>query len=127
MNAFYGCAFYGHQDTLYDHRGRHFFKDTLIVGTVDFIFGDGKSLYKNCELRVLPSSGGSLTAQKRLSGSEDTGYSFVNCKVTGSGPPQVYLGRAWGPYSRVIFAFTEFANIIKPEGWYNWGDPSREK
>jgi pectinesterase len=46
FNAFYGCAFYGQQDTLYDARGRHYFKDTLIVGAVDFIFGDGKSLYK---------------------------------------------------------------------------------
>ena len=46
FNAFYGCAFYGQQDTLYDDRGRHYFKDTLIVGSVDFIFGDGKSLYK---------------------------------------------------------------------------------
>ncbi|KAG0591604.1 hypothetical protein KC19_1G187500 [Ceratodon purpureus] len=126
FNAFYGCAFYGQQDTLYDDRGRHYFKDTLVVGSVDFIFGDGKSLYKNCELRVLPSGGGSLTAQKRLSLSEDTGYSFVNCKVTGSGPATVYLGRAWGPYSRVVFAFTEFANIINPVGWYNWGDAARE-
>jgi pectinesterase len=82
---------------------------------------------QNCELRVLPSVGGSLTAQKRLSGADDNGYSFVNCKVTGSGSPTVYLGRAWGPYSRVVFAFTEFAAIIKPEGWYNWGDPAREK
>lgn len=126
FNAFYGCAFYGQQDTLYDDRGRHYFKDSLIVGSVDFIFGDGKSLYKNCELRVIPSSGGSLTAQKRQSTSEDTGYSFVNCKVTGNGPATVYLGRAWGPYSRVVFAFTEFANIINPVGWYNWGDPARE-
>lgn len=84
-------------------------------------------MVQNCELRVLPSLGGSLTAQKRLSGTDDNGYSFVNCKVTGSGEPTVYLGRAWGAYSRVVFAFTEFANIIKPEGWYNWGDPAREK
>lgn len=84
------------------------------------------NVLQNCELRVLPSAGGSLTAQKRLSLSEDTGYSFVNCKVTGSGPASVYLGRAWGPYSRVVFAFTEFANIINPVGWYNWGDPARE-
>jgi pectinesterase len=50
----------------------------------------------------------------------------VNCKVTGSGPATVYLGRAWGPYSRVVFAFTEFANIINPVGWYNWQDAARE-
>ncbi|KAG0581528.1 hypothetical protein KC19_4G258700 [Ceratodon purpureus] len=125
FNAFYGCAFYGQQDTLYDARGRHYFKDTLIVGSVDFIFGDGKSLYKDCELRVLSHRGGSITAQKRHNFSEDTGYSFVNCRVTGSGPATAYLGRAWGPYSRVVFALTEFADIIDPVGWYSW-DAARE-
>lgn len=46
FNAFYGCAFYGQQDTLYDDRGRHYFRECLIAGTVDFIFGNGKSLYE---------------------------------------------------------------------------------
>jgi hypothetical protein len=55
---------------------------------------------------------------------QDTGFSFVNCKVTGSGA--LYLGRAWGPFSRVIFAYTYMDNIIIPKGWYNWGDPNRE-
>lgn len=43
--AFHNCMFIGFQDTLCDDRGRHFFKDCQIQGTVDFIFGDGKSLY----------------------------------------------------------------------------------
>jgi pectinesterase len=67
---------------------------------------------------------GALTAQGRSSMLQDTGFSFVNCKVTGSGA--LYLGRAWGPFSRVIFAYTYMDNIIIPKGWYNWGDPNRE-
>ena len=55
---------------------------------------------------------------------DDTGFSFVKCKVTGSGA--LYLGRAWGPFSRVVFAYTYMDNIILPTGWYNWGDPNRE-
>lgn len=43
--AFHDCHFIGYQDTLCDDRGRHFFKDCYIQGTVDFIFGNGKSLY----------------------------------------------------------------------------------
>ncbi|XP_039014378.1 putative pectinesterase 63 [Hibiscus syriacus] len=35
----------GFQDTLYDDRGMYFFKDYYIEGTIDFIFGNGKSLY----------------------------------------------------------------------------------
>lgn len=67
---------------------------------------------------------GALTAQGRGSLLEDTGFSFLKCKVTGSGA--LYLGRAWGPFSRVVFAYTYMDNIIIPKGWYNWGDPSRE-
>lgn len=37
-----------HQDTLYDHRGRHYFENSLIVGSIDFIFGNGRSLYRVC-------------------------------------------------------------------------------
>ena len=43
--AFYNCKLIGFQDTLCDDRGNHFFKDCHIRGTVDFIFGSGKSLY----------------------------------------------------------------------------------
>ncbi|KAH6803118.1 Pectin lyase-like superfamily protein [Perilla frutescens var. frutescens] len=85
-----GCKFLGAQDTLYDQWGRHYYKDCYIEGSVDFIFGNGLSLFE----------------------------------VTGSGA--LYLGRAWGPFSRVVFSYTYMDNIIIPKGWYNWGDPSRE-
>lgn len=68
---------------------------------------------------------GSLTAQNRGSNTDIGGYSFVGCVVTGTGP--IYLGRAWGPYSRTVFIRTYFENIIIPAGWYNWGITSRQK
>ncbi|KAL2620249.1 hypothetical protein R1flu_000454 [Riccia fluitans] len=123
--AFYRCGFLGYQDTLYDRYGRHYFKDCYIRGTIDFIFGNGQSYYEDCTLESVAKTFGSLAAQKRLSKSEDTGYSFVDCKVKGTG--YLYLSRAWGPYSRVVFIRTYFADIIRPEGWYNWGVPGREK
>jgi len=43
--AFYNCKILGFQDTICDDRHNHFFKDCLIQGTVDFIFGSGTSLY----------------------------------------------------------------------------------
>lgn len=44
--AFYNCSFYGSQDTLYDHTGLHYFNNCFIQGSVDFIFGYGRSLYE---------------------------------------------------------------------------------
>ncbi|CAI9759023.1 unnamed protein product [Fraxinus pennsylvanica] len=122
--AFMGCKFLGAQDTLYDHFGRHYYKDCYIEGSVDFIFGNGLSLFEKCQVHAIAPVIGAVTAQGRSSILDDTGFSFVNCKVTGSGA--LYLGRAWGPFSRVIFAYTYMDNIIIPKGWYNWGDPTRE-
>ncbi|XVE98077.1 hypothetical protein REPUB_Repub03eG0074300 [Reevesia pubescens] len=122
--TFMGCRFLGAQDTLYDHLGRHYYKDCYIEGSVDFIFGNALSLFEGCHVHAIARLIGALTAQGRGSILDDTGFSFVNCKVTGSGA--LYLGRAWGPFSRVVFAFTYMDNIIIPKGWYNWGDPNRE-
>lgn len=44
--AFYNCSFNGAQDTLYDHKGLHFFHNCSIQGSVDFIFGYARSLYQ---------------------------------------------------------------------------------
>ena len=44
--AFYGCKFLGAQDTLYDHVGRHYYKDCYIEGSIDFIFGNALSLFE---------------------------------------------------------------------------------
>jgi len=43
---FYNCSFLGYQDTLYDHWGRHYFKDCYIEGEIDFIYGSGQSFYE---------------------------------------------------------------------------------
>jgi pectin methylesterase-like acyl-CoA thioesterase len=79
---------------------------------------------QKCHLHTIPQLNGAITAQKRSSPGEDTGYVFLNCKITGGG--LMYLGRAWGSYSRVVFAYTYIADIIFPERWDNWNDPTRE-
>ena len=79
---------------------------------------------QGCHVHAIARNYGALTAQSRQSLLEDTGFSFVSCRVTGSGA--LYLGRAWGTFSRVVFAYTHMDDIIVPNGWFNWGDPNRE-
>lgn len=151
--AFYNCKFLGFQDTVLDDLGRHYFKNCYIEGGVDFICGNGKSMYEvkqiqiitstvlfhsplldkyscklpfclfvclwqSCELHAVPVFYGVFTAQKRMGLHEDTGFVFLNCKLTGNGTN--YLGKPWGPYSTVVFANTYMEKIIKPEGWEDW-------
>jgi pectinesterase len=115
--SFYNVKLYGFQDTLCDDKGKHLYKDCYIEGTVDFIFGSGKSLYLNTELHVIPGDKQAMiTAQARTTDSENTGYSFVHCKVTGTGGV-AYLGRSWMPAAKVVFAYTEINDAINPKGW----------
>ncbi|KAJ8772420.1 hypothetical protein K2173_027597 [Erythroxylum novogranatense] len=106
MATFYNVRLLGFQDTLCDDKGRHFFKDCYIEGTVDFIFGSGKSIY--------------LKSQD-----EDTGFSFVHCNVTGKGTGAM-LGRAWTEMPKVVFAYTTMTSVVDPAGWSNNNHPDRE-
>ncbi|KAL2550022.1 Pectinesterase PPME1 [Forsythia ovata] len=115
--SFYNVKLYGFQDTLCDDRGKHLYKDCYIEGTVDFIFGSGKSIYLNTEVHVIPGDPVAvIAAQARVSDSEDTGYSFLHCKITGSGGI-AYLGRSWKPAAKVVYAYTEMSDVVNPEGW----------
>ncbi|WVY90067.1 hypothetical protein V8G54_035581 [Vigna mungo] len=118
---FYNCSFLGYQDTLYDQYGRHYFKDCYIEGEVDFIYGSGQSYYENCKINVLgrfPDSAGFVTAQGRSSSDDPDGFVFEGGFLGGNG--KVNLGRAWQPYSRVIFHNTYFSDIVTPQGWSAW-------
>ncbi|KQK05323.1 probable pectinesterase 53 isoform X2 [Brachypodium distachyon] len=66
--AFVGCNFLGAQDTLYDHLGRHYYRDCYIEGSVDFIFGNALSLYEDGVLRAVQvhGAGGQLRRQGGL-------------------------------------------------------------
>ncbi|CAN6352033.1 unnamed protein product [Urochloa humidicola] len=126
--AFYNCTIDGGQDTLYDHKGLHYFKSCIIRGSVDFIFGFGRSLYEDCQIISVTKQVAVLTAQQRTKSIADaieSGFSFLRCKVFGAG--QIYLGRAWGDSSRVVYAFTEMGKEVVPVGWDGWNVAKPEK
>jgi len=125
---FKNCRMLGFQDTLYTYGGnsRQYFKDCYIEGTVDFIFGSATAVFEDCEI-FCKKGGGYITA----SSSPDTvkyGYVFLNCKITGDAPENsFYLGRPWRPYAKAVYIQCSLGNMIRPEGWNNWGKESNEK
>ncbi|KAL4195879.1 hypothetical protein AMTRI_Chr04g180520 [Amborella trichopoda] len=126
--AFYHCAFVGYQDTLYDQQGLHYFSKCFIQGTLDFICGNGRSLYEDCHLNFIGESKSWITAQKRDKESNKTGFSFVGGHITGLGHGMVYLGRPWGRFSTVVFSSTQMDQLVEPQGWDNfWSNEDRSK
>ncbi|XP_057736970.1 pectinesterase 31-like isoform X2 [Arachis stenosperma] len=124
--AFYNCRFLGWQDTLYSHYGKQYFRDCYIEGSVDFIFGNSTALLEHCHIHC--KSQGFITAQSRKSPHETTGFVFQRCVITGNGGREyAYLGRPWGPFARVVFAFTYMDPCIQLAGWNNWGKADNEK
>lgn len=124
-SVFYRCRILGSQDTLFDHIGRHLFYQCYIRGNIDFIFGSARSLYKECTIHSTAKTIGAIAASQRNSSRDIGGFIFSHCRVKGSG--KVYLGRAWGRFSTVIFGFCEIDGVIIPEGWNDWGDPTRRE
>ncbi|XWS44338.1 hypothetical protein CRYUN_Cryun15aG0036600 [Craigia yunnanensis] len=123
--AFYNCRFLGWQVLnsliwiLYLHYGRQYLKDCYIEGSVDFILGISTALLEHCHSQC--KSAGFITAQRRKSSQESTGYVFLICVITGNGGSSYsYLGHPWGPFGRVVFAYTYMDQCIKHVGWNNW-------
>ncbi|KAL2491770.1 putative pectinesterase 29 [Abeliophyllum distichum] len=122
-SAFYQCSFLGLQDTLFDEKGRHYFKLCTINGAIDFIFGGGQSIYEECTLSfngetLSPGTEGFITAQGRGDPKDTGGFVFNKCTLTGMG--KTFLGRAWKSYSRVIFFNSFLSDIVIPQGWVAW-------
>ncbi|XP_010523918.1 PREDICTED: probable pectinesterase 66 [Tarenaya hassleriana] len=122
--SFYRCTFIGLQDTIWDAQGRHYFQQCYISGAVDFIWGFGQSLLDGCAIEVTLkplkdaiNRTGTITAQGRQSDKETTGFVFKNCNVYGD---RNLLGRAYRPYSRVIFFNNRLAESVQPIGWDAW-------
>ncbi|XP_059441601.1 pectinesterase QRT1 [Corylus avellana] len=123
--VFYRVKILGAQDTLLDDIGSHYFYNCHIQGSVDFIFGTSTSLYQDCVIQATAQNWGAIAAHHRDLPNDNTGFSFVNCTIIGTG--NIFLGRAWGNYSRVVYSYCNMENIIISPGWSDWKQPSRQK
>ncbi|XP_028770844.1 putative pectinesterase/pectinesterase inhibitor 22 [Neltuma alba] len=121
QSAFYRCSIEGHQDTLYAHSLRQFYRECEIYGTIDFIFGNGAAVLQNCKLytRVpLPLQKVTITAQGRKSPHQNTGFVIQDSFVLATQP--TYLGRPWKQFSRTVYINTYMSGLVQPRGWLEW-------
>ncbi|CAL5037280.1 unnamed protein product [Urochloa decumbens] len=140
LAAFYRCAVESHQDALYAHSFRQFYRECAVAGTVDAVFGDAAAVLQGCALLArapLPGQDVVLTAQGRGDPNEDTGIALHSCTVsaaTGGGGEaampagtRTFLGRPWGAYARAVVMDSNLGWIVDREGWAEWpgAEPGR--
>ena len=154
--AFEDCVMLGSQDTLFTAPlpikeakpggfkgpgetkprvlGRHYFKECLLRGDVDFIFGGAIAYFEDCVLfsqkpgnRVPPESPdgeifyGYVTAASTPQG-QPFGYVFQDCHLISDCPPaSVLLGRPWREWAKTVFLHCKLGEHIHPKGWDDWG------
>ncbi|KAJ7012158.1 hypothetical protein NC653_002281 [Populus alba x Populus x berolinensis] len=112
------CRMDGYQDTLLYQAKRQFYRNCVISGTVDFIFGYGAAVIQNSLIvvrRPNDNQQNSVTADGRKEKHATTGLVIHNCRIV---PEQklvaerfkipTFLGRPWKPFSRT------------PAGWMPW-------
>uniref|UniRef100_A0A0C9RIW0 Pectinesterase n=1 Tax=Wollemia nobilis TaxID=56998 RepID=A0A0C9RIW0_9CONI len=130
QSVLYRCKIAGYQDTLYVHSLRQFYRECLVLGTVDFIFGNAAVVLQNCTL--LPRKPGAsqknaITAQGRTDPNQNTGISIQGCNISADSdlvPVKssfpTYLGRPWKNYSRTVYMQSYLDDVINPAGWLEW-------
>ncbi|XP_054778828.1 pectinesterase-like [Prosopis cineraria] len=126
------CRVDAFQDTLYAHSNRQFYRDSIIKGTVDFIFGNAAVVFQKCFLEArkpMAKQNNMVTAQGREDPNQNTGTSIQQCNLTPSsdlkpvvGSVKTYLGRPWKEYSRTVVMQSFLSSHIDPTGWAPWDD-----
>ncbi|KAL5783582.1 hypothetical protein ACOSP7_008611 [Xanthoceras sorbifolium] len=124
---FVNCRFEGYQDTLWAATHRQFYKKCLIIGTVDFIFGDAAALFQNCVLQVRKPGDGQhnvITASGRIEAHQSTGIVIQNCKIVADESLKAakdsvksYISRPWKDQGRSVIMETQIEDFISPEGY----------
>ncbi|GAB4830932.1 hypothetical protein Ancab_004960 [Ancistrocladus abbreviatus] len=124
------CKIDGYQDTLYAFSLRQFYRDSMITGTIDYIFGNAAVVFQNCNIvtrKPMSQQFNTVTAQGREDPNQNTGTSIQNCQIIASSDLQPveasfksYLGRPWQKYSRTVVMQSYIGDLIDPSGWSVW-------
>ncbi len=110
---------------------RQYFKDCIIEGTVDFIFGCGEALFEDCEIRsVFDVRDVGYTAAPAHPLSQTEGFRFRRCRFTAEesvSPHSIYLARPWRDHGLSVFENCTYGPHIDPLGFDKWNDTERDK
>ena len=96
-----------------------YFENSTISGNVDFIFGGGDALFKNCKI-ISRLDEGYVTAPCKSA--NNIGFVFYKCqfKAEDDTISCVYLMRSWREGAKASFIECEYGKHINTEGCLKW-------
>lgn len=80
QQGYYGCGFYGYQDTLYVKAGYQYYSNCYVEGAVDYVFGDAAVWFGECV--VASVGGGAVTASSREMEGDEGWFVFDHSTVS---------------------------------------------
>jgi pectinesterase len=122
--GYYGCGFYGYQDTLLAESGNQFYAASYIEGAVDFIWGQHAHAWFQ-EVVIASVAAGSITADGPDSSTDslfviNKSSIIVSSSASSALTSQVYLGRPWTQFAHVVYTSCTLGAHINPAGWSIW-------
>ena len=102
-------------------KNRHYIKNSLIEGAVDFIYNGGDVYLDGDTLEINRPSGGYIVAPNHTEATK-WGYVFMNNVIRplqGMNVTDVWLGRPWHGTPKTVFINTQTFVNIPAKGWYN--------
>jgi len=99
---------------------RHYIKNSLIEGAVDFIYNSGNVYLDGDTLEINRPSGGYIVAPSHAADVK-WGYVFMNNVIRahkGVNVTDVWLGRPWHNSPKTVFINTQTFVNIPAKGWY---------
>ncbi len=107
------------------------FRHCLIEGTVDFIFGCGRALFEDCEIRSLQDARDlGYVAAPAHAIEQREGFLFRRCRFTceeGVTPGSIFLARPWRDFGMCVFQDCLYGPHISPAGFDPWNDSGRDR
>ena len=122
--ALNGVALLSYQDTWITtsiQKNRHYIKNSIIEGAVDFIYNGGDVYLDGDTIEINRPSGGYIVAPWHTADTK-WGYVFQNNIIRarkGIDVKDVWLGRPWHGTPKTVYINTQSFVTIPAKGWYN--------
>lgn len=103
---------------------RQYYKDCIITGDVDFIFGGADAVFDHCEIVIRnrrKETNGFVTAPSENLG--ELGFVFRNCVIHGETDNMegtVFLGRPWRPTGKAAFLNCKYDPSVNRKRFSGW-------